>query len=618
MTPQPPQLRRAPLVARSGVDGHSRSLALEPLRHRLRAGTGVALLSAALALGGCGFDYGAAADSPRNECTLADDCLSGTCMDGLCVEPSPEALRVFIEVEPQEDAERIVPLRWRFDPELVVGPSTQDLTLPRGVQVVGQVRVGSLLVPADLVFTRIQEIPAGALDAVRTRTYAEPTNVEVNGARFETDFVSVLGGGGVYDVSIQPTTAPFAPDNLLPPTTANRVVPPLLLRNVTLPSDTSRWELGVDIVDYSTPCTANLRVGCTLMGDVVQANDLGVEVFEDGLQVRAVERETGRTVSSLGITEDGHFAVAVGPDTGPYAILVSAGADRPLFPEVLAEVRYADDGALRVEVPAFPTVVYAGMVESADGVPLADAQVQFSASALLDGSSGLEARLTRTVVTGSGAAAGEFELSLVPGEYDVLVTPAGDPTLDPLDDPGLLAQRVTLGAEVREVRGQLFVLPRRATFGAQIWTPAGEALGVDVEASPLRRDAFDGSVARYNRAAQASAGPTGWFSLQLDLGLYDVIARPPADSGYPWVLFPGVNVAIPGSTSTRTVDVGMPVPRSGVVRAHDGTPLPGARVTAYVVLQDSQGQRAVAVARTLSDAQGAYRLLLPSHLEPAR
>jgi hypothetical protein len=251
-------------------------------------------------------------------------------------------------------------------------------------------------------------------------------------------------------------------------------------------------------------------------------------------------------------------------------------------------------------------------------VPLADAQVQFTATTLVDPESGLEARLARTVVTGSDDRAGQFELSLVPGDYDVIVTPAVVATADPLDDPGLLAQRVTLGDESREVRGQLFVLPRRSTFGAQIWTPAGEPLGVVVEASPLRREGAQGLVARYNRAAEATAGPTGWFSLRLDLGQYDVIARSPADAGYPWVLFPAVNVAIPGNTSTRTVDIGMPVPRTGVVRAHDGAPLPGARLTAYVVLDDAEGPRAVAVARAVSGDDGQYRLLLPSRLESAR
>jgi hypothetical protein len=41
-------------------------------------------------------------------------------------------------------------------------------------------------------------------------------------------------------------------------------------------------------------------------------------------------------------------------------------------------------------------------------------------------------------------------------------------------------------------------------------------------------------------------------------------------------------------------------------------------VTAYVIVDDPEGERAVRVATTLSDADGNYRLLLPSRLEPTR
>ena len=176
---------------------------------RLRA-LGLLAGSSLLGVAGCGFDAYTTADAPQNACTLVEDCLAGTCVDGLCVEPAPEALRVFVEVEPLENADRTLPHRWRFTPEVVVGPGVQDLTLPPGVEVVGQVRVGGLSVPADIAFTRIQEVPVGMEEALRTRTYAEPTNVDVNGTSFAADFASVLGGGGVYDVTISPTTAPFA------------------------------------------------------------------------------------------------------------------------------------------------------------------------------------------------------------------------------------------------------------------------------------------------------------------------------------------------------------------------------------------------------------------------
>ena len=100
---------------------------------RLRA-LGLLAGSSLLGVAGCGFDAYTTADAPQNACTLVEDCLAGTCVDGLCVEPAPEALRVFVEVEPLENADRTLPHRWRFTPEVVVGPGVQDLTLPPGVE----------------------------------------------------------------------------------------------------------------------------------------------------------------------------------------------------------------------------------------------------------------------------------------------------------------------------------------------------------------------------------------------------------------------------------------------------------------------------------------------------
>jgi hypothetical protein len=540
-------------------------------------------------------------------------------MDGLCVEPSPEALRIFLEVEPLADVERTLPQRWRFDPEVVLGPGTQDLALPQGVEVVGQIRFDGVTVPADIGFARVQTVPMGVQDELRTRTYVEPSNVSIGGTRLEADFASALGGGGIYDVTITPTTAPFdSGDGELPPPPANRVVPPTVLRGVVLPSDVPRWALQVDLGDFSRPCSADLRAGCTLSGDVVRVSDTGAEAPETGLQVRAVERLSGRVVSSVDITDDGHFAIAVAEDAGPYALRISAGSERPLFPGVTADVVVGAASAPRIVVPSFETVSYAGTVETTEGVPLPDAQVLFSAVSILNPDSGLEATWQQTTVTESGRAAGEFEISLVPGIYDVIVTPSAVTTTDPRDEPGILAQRVVLAEGLPQVRGQVFIVPRRASFGAQVWAPSGEALPLSVEAIPLRREGLQGIVTRYNRSAAAVAGPSGAFDLRLDLGVYDIVAQPPAAGGFPWVVFPDVSIAIPGSTSARTLDIGMPVPRSGVVRASDGTPLAGARVTAYVLIDAPEGERALRVATTTSDVDGHYRLLLPSRLEPAR
>jgi hypothetical protein len=101
------------------TEPHMTSLGTASVRRLFAAGPRVSALralgfvvgSSVLATAGCGFDSANTTGSPQNTCTLVDDCLSGTCVEGLCVEPAPEALRVFIEVEPLADALRTQPQR---------------------------------------------------------------------------------------------------------------------------------------------------------------------------------------------------------------------------------------------------------------------------------------------------------------------------------------------------------------------------------------------------------------------------------------------------------------------------------------------------------------------------
>ena len=85
--------------------------------------------------------------------------------------------------------------------------------------------------------------------------------------------------------------------------------------------------------------------GCTLEAEVLSV-DGEVELAEAGLQVRAIDKETGRVVSSIGETDEiGDFAIRIGEARPSYLIRVTSSAGSEPFPAVSVDpdVAFADD-----------------------------------------------------------------------------------------------------------------------------------------------------------------------------------------------------------------------------------------------------------------------------------
>ena len=93
----------------------------------------------------------------------------------------------------------------------------------------------------------------------------------------------------------------------------------------------------------------------------------------------------------------------------------------------------------------------------------------------------------------------------------------------------------------------------------------------------------------------------------------DPIGRPNFP-GYAWTALTGVTV--PASRIvTSDITLEAPVPLSGVLLDAMGTPISGAEIRAFGVVQPLDGaQRSVAVGRVTTDATGHYSLLLPPSL----
>jgi len=221
-----------------------------------------------------------------------------------------------------------------------------------------------------------------------------------------------------------------------------------------------------------------------------------------------------------------------------------------------------------------------------------------------------------------------FCVEVMPGQYDVLATPPASMSC------ALFAERIMIkpppGQQV--VSGQLLSLPESAYLGGTLQPMGSSPLsGASVEAVALgQNDVIDlpsdeQTVTRYNRSSQTTTMADGSFRLPVDLGAYDVLIKPPVDSGFPWQVNHDVKI---GSGCERvkcakTIDMSSPVVVMGALRypgASQDTQatLDGAQIDAFAIISaptmdggDVPGMRAVAIGKAMSDDQGKFMLLLP-------
>jgi hypothetical protein len=135
------------------------------------------------------------------------------------------------------------------------------------------------------------------------------------------------------------------------------------------------------------------------------------------------------------------------------------------------------------------------------------------------------------------------------------------------------------------------------------------------------------------RAASARVGSNGDFALHADPGTFDVSVRPLAESGFSWLVVPGVAVGTTGPTSAganlMTRALPLPVVYRGTVTLPGAanavaTPVPGALIRAYVYTtaglytsQPTKADAVVQVAETRADTSGIFKLLIPATLNGA-
>lgn len=550
----------------------------------------------------CSFDSLEAA-TVDNSCAGDAGCELGVCSDGICVDDSGGSVTVAIEViRSGSESQQVTPASWAFAPEEAAGPSVRDLVLPAVRQVQGNVRWSGIRVPAAIRFVRRMPSAVEPLIPlpVDVETYREP--VSDDGSQ-SYDFSAVLVAGETYDVAILPSNElVMAPGDGSTP--AIRTLPPLYL------------ELQIEEGDYDDPvrfdvtfpqellfpCTPDKDVLCTLEAFVIGIDSEG-ERPEAGLQVRAIEKETGRVLSSIAETdEEGRFAIRINDAAPDYLIRVTSSVGQDPFPAVSVDpdVAFAGDPAEKlIYVPRLARVQFGGRVRDTNEAPVPRATLRFLSTGIFDDNElGLEGSFSATTMTNGD---GTFTQELLPGVYSITVTPPEDVE----NAWGTLSANVLVGEDLTTT--EALVVPSQIDLRGSVTTYRDEAAaGVTLDARARAHDDANG----LHRSEEAVSTSSGAFVMSMDSGLYDMHVKVPPESGFGWLVEPELIMDLDAGQVGRRYELVPPIPVDGVVTSADGLPVAGVLLRAYVLSGSGSDARQVEVAEAVSDMDGSYRLLI--------
>lgn len=566
----------------------------------------------------------------RNGCQTDNDCGDGArCRDSICVARSSSEQDVILRITPAFQTDGTEPLPVEAALPRLDSTTTRELVLPSPAQVEVRVDRDGEPVPA---MVRIQL--ADQLPGIATRQLvasSDPQAGEVN---------VVLHEGQRYRARVEPM-------------------------DDSLPSLIEEFEAAAGMsVRFTYPSELEVR-----RYRIVGGSD------RPTLVVRAVHPDTRRALSSTGETDpDGRVTLAFADFEADYRLELAPNADSsasfaaqaadetgggcgdgnasPSYSLLSTDLPAASEGddEIRIELPAALTPVrYEGTValcgqREDDGTALMPDNDTGLGVTLRSQMLRVDTEASETAVVASYAAetsatfdpsSGHYKFcaAVLPGVYDVIVNPpAITGSCRPEDDVatcgcGIFAERrdIDSPADGQDRAPVELTLPTMASISGGLTTEGmspvtGATIDARARATTQRISLADSDrgVPNYNRSNQATSDLDGHFRLPLDVGAYDVTIKPPAESGFAWLVVRDVRIANRSAEFSTTFTMGAPVSVVGSLRFDDAeeaaqASLAGAVLRAYSVIQedpDLGGQRAVQIGQATADESGQFMLLL--------
>lgn len=560
----------------------------------------------------CSFDEDQPVAAP-NTCTLPTDCASDlSCQAGVCVMSAVDTpLAVTLEVTPKRMPDGSQPFPILYGPFGLQNARRDSFALGVPTTIDGIIHSGIELIPAQITFVPTKAPPS----------LAKPIQARSSISKLRSMFSVQLLAGVEYRVMVQPT------DAQQPPYTTTYTADPAMPLDIDyadLPKTTQSFLIRGAPTNHGLKMRAKSKDGSQILSNTADVGD-------------------GRPMLTFAQEKLPEFKLEISADQSNAPIItVTNGNDdcdgtTPLLPtftiddtafkkEASTNVKSTNGYDLAVDLPTLPEPIeYDGTIqlcEAKKGVDKLLVSLRSSALARASFPQGITAsyNVSTTASKTTDTKTQNFCARVVPGEYVVLVTPPSAVNCEIFAERRQIvaAQTEPDTLELRtptKLNGKILDSQMAPIANATI---DAIALGIDTNTMVAENDL---TVPIYNRSRQTSSQLNGAFEFYVDVGVYDLIVKPPAQSGFAWQVQPGLSIG--GSRNadfTTRVELGAPALIEGNLRYADGSgkgTLAGAEVHAYTV-EDEKGPnaRGVEIGHTTADENGNVTLFVSPEPQP--
>lgn len=577
-------------------------------------------------------------------CTNYTDCGSKmTCQSGMC-QATPSITRVLVAVAFPES-------------ENLADYSAKSFVLPLDIPSTGQANIALPALQSLTINTSFQELGDRGLncdyarDGDTSRTVQAVVShrwpvegLEQNLPRSATDLpatFTALPVASNYEVYLALSSA--FQDSV---SAQNRgcSLPPVLFRDVAVgdvSSITLNWPgpktIAVDVQVSPTLATAfsDLQGWQLDIVDPVEGRELAVPVTLDSPVVDATDSKISHYHATISYNP---IASRLSPPVGTEILRLQpkAGSIAPTFYAAISNLALfnASTGETAFKLDGVPeTAVLTGRVESEDKSQPIAAEIAFVAISFSIANDGIGSQFSTFVRSDD---AGQFEVTLPSGKYQVVAVPPNDQL------HGSLETTWTVQGLASTQGGRLLSIPMLSDLvgGVESSVRWGSSSSATIQATPSSRLLYDtttntAALRAYNSGARTASAlfqpaQTQLFDLPTDSGTFDVSLRPP--DGLPWMVTPGVAVGS-APTAIQRWTMPLPVSWSGRLRVPLATSadssnlsdLPRAVLRVFVLLdktvpgQVTQATKDAAsivqIAETRAGSDGSFNLVLPDQLQ---